>query len=148
MFTFCASGFHFAMSRSITALNSSGVLPTGSAPMATSLSRISGDFAIFAKMTIVNNRFDDDESSRDRAVCRLNALPDFDEAEVQVPENGFVFKEASAGLTMQVVHHFSPGGRVVVSCYEDDSILDLYFMDLKITAIEASSLSNVFVGPQ
>ena len=49
---------------------------------------------------------------------------------------------------MQVVHHFSPGGRVVVSCYEDDSILDLYFMNLKITAIEASSLSNVFVGPQ
>jgi hypothetical protein len=107
-----------------------------------------GDFAVFVKLTIVNNRFDDDESSRDRAICRLNALPDFDDAEILVPENGFVFREAAVGLTMQVVHRFSGGGRVIVSCYEDDSILDLYFANLKITAIEASSISNVFVGPQ
>jgi hypothetical protein len=50
-----------------------------------------------------------------------------------------------AGLTMQVVHDVSASGRVFLSCYEDDSA-DLYFANLEITALEASSISNVFLG--
>ena len=49
-------------------------------------------------------------------------------------------------MTLQIVHDFSTPGSVTLSCYEDDSILDLYFSNLKITAIEASSISNVFLG--
>ncbi len=51
-----------------------------------------------------------------------------------------------SGLTLQIVHDFSTPGSVTLSCYEDDSSLDLYFSNLKITAIEASSISNVFLG--
>ncbi|MGB2717772.1 MAG: hypothetical protein WBC51_26545 [Vicinamibacterales bacterium] len=104
-----------------------------------------GYFAIFAKLTVVNNGFNDDENARDRVICKLNALPDFDNAETLVEENGVFFREAMAGLTMQLVHKFSSPGSVTLSCYEDDSIPDLYFTNLKITAIEASSVSNVFL---
>lgn len=107
-----------------------------------------GHFAIFAKLTVVNNGFNDDQNARDRVICRLSALPDFDGAETLVEENGLFFREAMAGLTMQLVKSFSSPGSVTLSCYEDDSILDLYFANLKITAIEASSVSNVFLpGP-
>lgn len=104
-----------------------------------------GHFAVFAKLTVVNNGFNDDENARDRVICRLSALPDFDNAETLVEENGVFFREAMAGLTLQLVHSFSSPGQVTLSCYEDDSILDLYFTNLKITAIEASSISNVFL---
>src|SRR5450432_3964037 len=46
--TVFASGVHFAMSRLITAENSSGVLPTGSAPSDSRRSRISGVRTILA----------------------------------------------------------------------------------------------------
>ena len=107
-----------------------------------------GHFAIFAKLTVVNNWFNDDQNARDRVICRLSALPDFDGAETLVEENGLFIREAMAGLTMQLVHTFSSPGSVALQCYEDDSILDLYFANLKITAIEAPSVSNVFLpGP-
>ena len=106
-----------------------------------------GHFAIFAKLTVVNYGLNDDSNASDRAVCQLNALPDFDHAETVVEEAGFIFSVAT-GLTMQLVHTFSSPGSVTLSCYEDDSILDLSFTDLKITAIEAPSVSNVFLpGP-
>ena len=56
-----------------------------------------GHFAILAKLMVINNRFDDDENGRDRVICRLHALPDFDGAETLVLENGFIFREAMAG---------------------------------------------------
>ena len=105
-----------------------------------------GHFAIFAKLTVVNNWFNDDQNARDRVICRLSALPDFDGAETLVDENGLFIREAMAGLTMQLVKTFSSPGRVTLSCYEDDSLLDLYFTNLQITAMEASSVSNVFLS--
>ena len=53
---------------------------------------------------------------------------------------------AAARLTMQLVHHFSTPGSVTLSCHEQDSDPDLSFQDLKITAIEGSSVSNVFLA--
>ena len=105
-----------------------------------------GRFAIFAKLMVFNDRFDDDENGRDRVICKLHALPDFDGSETLVLENGFIFREAAVGMTLQIVRDFSTPGSVTLSCYEDDSSLDLYFSNLKITAIEASSISNVFLG--
>jgi hypothetical protein len=53
---------------------------------------------------------------------------------------------AAAGLTLQLVHRFSTPGSVTLGCYEQDADPDLSFQDLKITAIEAPSLSNVFLA--
>ena len=121
-------------------------LPRESGPIdVATLPLPAGRFAIFAKLIIVNNGFDDDQNGHDRVLCRLHAQADFDDAETLVEENGFFFREATAGLNLQVVHTFSSPGGVTLSCFEDDSIRDLYYTNLKITAVEASSISNVFL---
>jgi hypothetical protein len=74
---------------------------------------------------------------------------DFDQAELVLPEDVSTVIQhpynAAAGLTMQLVHHFSAPGSVTLSCYEQDSEPDLSFRDLKITAMEGSTISNVFL---
>jgi hypothetical protein len=106
-----------------------------------------GSFAVSAKLTVTNTsgeRFDD------RVLCALSAEADVDRAELVLPEDvNTVIQHpynAAAGLTMQLVHHFSAPGSVALSCYEQDSDPDLSFQDLKITAIAGSSLSNVFLA--
>jgi len=106
-----------------------------------------GSFAVSAKLTVTNTfgeRFDD------RVLCALSAEADVDRAELVVPEDvNTVIQHpynAAAGLTMQLVHQFNTSGSVTLSCYEQDSDPDLSFQDLKITAIEGSSLSNVFLA--
>ena len=106
-----------------------------------------GSFAVSAKLTVTNTfgeRFDD------RVLCALSAEADVDRAELVLPEDvNTVIQHpynAAAGLTMQLVHHFNAPGSVTLSCYEQDSEPDLSFQDLKITAIEGSSLSNVFLA--
>ena len=83
-------------------------------------------------------------------LCALSAEADVDRAELVLPEDvNTVIQHpynAAAGLTMQLVHHFNAPGSVTLSCYEQDSEPDLSFQDLKITAIEGSSLSNVFLA--
>jgi hypothetical protein len=44
------------------------------------------------------------------------------------------------------VHHLSAPGCVTLSCSEQDFEPDLSYRDLKIIAIEGSSISNVFLG--
>ena len=106
-----------------------------------------GSFAVSAKLTVTNTfgeRFDD------RVLCSLRAEADVDRAELVLPEDvNTVIQHpynAAAGLTMQLVHHFSTPGSVTLSCHEQDSDPDLSFQDLKITAIEGSSVSNVFLA--
>jgi hypothetical protein len=105
-----------------------------------------GSFAVSAKLTVTNTL---GEGSDDRVLCALRAEADFDLAELVLPEDVFTLIQhpynAAAGLTMQLVHHFSAPGSVTLSCFEQDSQPDLSFQDLKITAIEGSSLSNVFL---
>jgi hypothetical protein len=106
-----------------------------------------GSFAVSAKLTVTNTF---GERPDDRALCMLGAEADFDRAELVLPEDvNTVIQHpynAAAGLTLQLVHHFNAPGSVTLSCYEQDSDPDLSFQDLKITAIESSSLSNVFLA--
>lgn len=106
-----------------------------------------GSFAVSSKLTVTNTF---DERFDDRVLCSLRAEADFDQAELVLPENvNTVIQHpynAAAGLTMQLVHQFNTPGSVTLSCYEQDSDPDLSFQDLKITAIEGSSLSNVFLA--
>lgn len=109
-----------------------------------------GDFAVFAKLTITNT-FDNVDGADDRVLCRLSAEADFDDAELVLLEDVHPLIEhpynAAAGLSMQVVHHFSAPGAVILGCFEQDGASDLSFRDLKITAIEAAGISNVFIEP-
>jgi hypothetical protein len=105
-----------------------------------------GSFAISAKLTVTNTF---SEGNDDRALCALRAEADVDRAELVLMEDVFTLIEhpynAAAELTMQLVHHFHSPGSVTLSCYEQDFDPDLSFQDLKITAIEGSSLSNIFL---
>ena len=121
-------------------------MPSGFPAEIARLDLPAGSFAVSAKLTVTNTfgeRFDD------RVLCALSAEADLDRAELVLPEDvNTVIQHpynAAAGLTMQLVHHFSAPGSVTLSCYEQDSEPDLSFQDLKITAIEGSSLSNVFL---
>jgi hypothetical protein len=53
--------------------------------------------------------------------------------------------ELGAGADFDLAEAVLPGD-VTLSCSEQDGDPDLSFQDLKITAIEATSLSNVFIG--
>jgi hypothetical protein len=122
-------------------------MPTGFPVEIARLDLPAGSFAISAKLTVTNTF---DERFDDRVLCALRAEADVDQAELVLPEDvNTVIQHpynAAAGLTMQLVHQFSTAGSVTLSCYEQDSDPDLSFQDLKITAIEGSSLSNVFLA--
>lgn len=122
-------------------------LPTGFPQEIARLDLPAGYFTIFAKMTVTNTL---DAGFDDRVLCRLSAEADFDEAELVLPENVRTVivhpYNAAAGLTMQLVHRFTTPGSVILTCFEQDSEPDLSYRDLKITAIEASTLSNVFLA--
>ena len=124
-------------------------LPTGFPQEVARLELPVGTFTIFAKMTVTNTL---DEGFDDRVLCTLRAEADFDQAELVLPEDVRTVIQhpynAAAGLTMQVAHHFGAPGVVTLSCYEQDAQPDLSYQDLKITAVEGSSLSNVFLGAQ
>ena len=106
-----------------------------------------GNFAISAKLTVTSIS---DEGFDDRVLCTLWAEGDFDRAEAVLPEdvNPPVMHpyEAAVGLAMQVVHRYAAPGAVTLSCFEQGGDPDVSFQDLKITAIEATSLSNVFLA--
>ena len=122
-------------------------LPTGFPEEIARLDVPAGHFTILAKMTVTNTL---DEGFDDRALCTLKAEADFDQAELVLSEDVQTVIQhpynAAAGVSMQLVHRFSTPGTVTLSCYEQDAQPDLSFRDLKITAIEASNISNVFLS--
>lgn len=124
-------------------------LPIGFPQEIARLDMPAGTFTIFAKMTVTNTL---DEGFDDRVLCTLRAEADFDQGELVLPEDLHTLIQHpyndAGGLTMQVAHHFSAPGVVILSCYEQDAQPDLSYQDLKITAVEGSSLSKVFLGAQ
>jgi hypothetical protein len=125
--------------------------PSG-VPSIAQLALPAGDFAIFAKLTITNDLDDTAFSlADDHLHCELIALPDFDSARLVLPDKvstGLGQYAHAAVITLQLVHHFSTPGSVTLTCREIDDVSpdpDLSFQDLKITAIEASNISNVFL---
>ncbi|HEX6729601.1 MAG TPA: hypothetical protein VF074_06310 [Pyrinomonadaceae bacterium] len=120
-----------------------------------------GDFSIFAKLTLRNVDSIDGDSHPVR--CKLIADADFDEATVVVEDeqdrndNGIPDRDAATSLVMSlmVVHHFNEPGSAKLFCIDgtpansefgtlaDDG--DVKYEDLKIIAIKASGISNVFL---
>jgi hypothetical protein len=121
-----------------------GAIPTifSTEEMIAELDLPGGSFAIFAKVTLENS--DEAPIANDLVSCRLAAEADFDEAAVTVEHPNFATDLANADtLNLQVVHHFPDPGSVALSCtanFEGGT-----YRDLKIVAIEASQLSNVFL---
>ncbi len=121
-----------------------------------------GNFAIFAKMTLRNVDNIDDQSHPVR--CKLTTGIDFDEATVIVEDeqdrngNGVPDRDGATSLVMSlmVVHHFDTPGGVTLLCADGTPPNDEFgtiggdgdvkYEDLKIIAIEASDVSNVFLG--
>jgi hypothetical protein len=101
-----------------------------------------GSYAIFAKVTLSNNV--DAPIVNDGILCRLSAEVDFDEAAVTVEHPNFATDLANVDtLNLQVVHDFPDPGSVALSCaanFEEGT-----YRDVKIFAIEASQISNVYL---
>jgi hypothetical protein len=126
------------------------------------LSLPAGNFAIFAKLTLRNLDSIDEWSHPVR--CMLKAGADFDEGRTVVEDeqdrndNGVPDRDGASSLVMNllVVHHFDEPGGATLFCVDGtppnpgEGIPghdgDVKYEDLKIVAIEASSISNVFLG--
>jgi hypothetical protein len=131
-----------------------GVVPFAFSTLGTiaELDLPAGDYVIFAKLTLETGFA---ESSTQRPVaCKLTAGADFDEARVVLEEihdesPGDPDGSFAMGLTLQVVHRFNSPGSVVLTAGHGGPIPitpKVHFRDLKIMAIEASDISNVFLG--
>jgi len=112
-----------------------------------------GAYVILAKLILSTS---DDESFIQRLVtCRLTAGADFDEGRVFLEtahheKPGYTGGSCEMGLALQVVHRFTEPGTVELSAaYQLGSLVfqDVEFHDLKIIAVEASSISNEFLAP-
>ena len=118
-----------------------------------------GKFAVFAKLTLTNMDSIDQRSHPVR--CKLMAGADFDEGRVVVEDeqdrndNGVPDRDAASSLVMNlmVVHAFGEPGGATLFCVDGtpDEVPaardgDVKYEDLKIIAVEASNISNVFLG--
>jgi hypothetical protein len=100
-----------------------------------------GNYVIFAKMWATNN-------STTGAVlldCELIAGADFDETRARLGQPGVSSASANAqALAFNVVHTFAAAAEIDLQC--NTSGASVSFADLKITAIQVGSLSNVALG--
>ncbi|HEV8486378.1 MAG TPA: hypothetical protein VGV87_22735 [Blastocatellia bacterium] len=113
-----------------------------------------GDYVIFAKLTLEALK-EPVANIKAHVTCRLSAGSDFDEAAVVLEQDhteGFSSDGSNVmGLNLQVVHSFSASGSVVLKGkFELPPSLGVdppvRLRNLKIMAIEASDISNVFLG--
>ena len=104
-----------------------------------------GSYSIFAKLTAEN---DLTGVGPTRIECRLGAGVDFDDAGVVVEEAVFPFVGYLDTLNLNLVHQFSVAGTVTLACQTFGSVPTARYSNLKIVAIEAASVSNVFLGSQ
>jgi hypothetical protein len=104
-----------------------------------------GSYSIFAKLTADN---DLSGVGPTRIECRLSAGVDFDAAGVVVEEAVFPFVGYLDTLNLNLVHHFSVAGTVTLACHTFGFVQNARYSHLKIIAIDASSISNVFLGSQ
>lgn len=115
-------------------------------PAGGSLELPAGKYAIFAKMW-VSAPFNNDT----HVSCTLDTGVDSDKTAVFLShrEEG---PNPSASMSFMVVHNFTDVGRVGLFCWDSDHLNGTTFFgnatwhDIKIIAIETSSLSNVFMG--
>lgn len=95
-----------------------------------------GKYLVQAKLWIHNTT-----ESRLFARCKLSAGADFDWLEITVRESD------SNAVSLTIVHEFNePEGLVLVACSDNQLGSGTTWNDLKITALEVSDISNVFIG--
>jgi hypothetical protein len=121
-----------------------GVIPDDLTTIA-ALDVPAGDYAIFAKLTVENTL---SGVGSTRIECRLGAEADFDGAGVVVEDAILPFVGYLDTLNLNVVHHFGDAGAATLACQTFGAAPSARFINLKIIAIQASGLSNVFLGAQ
>ncbi len=99
-----------------------------------------GSYAIFAKLMLSN------EFGNVRIGCRLSAGTDFDDAGLVVEESLFPFVPYLDTLNLSVVHHFTDPGAVTLSCESLAPNETTQYRNVKIIAVQGSSISNAFLG--
>lgn len=98
-----------------------------------------GDYAIFAKLMLENS------VGTDRVDCRLSAEADFDAGAAVVEDDLLPFIGYTDTLNLNVVHHFDDPGVVALACQAFDPDFSTRYRNLKIIAVQASGISNVFL---
>ncbi len=119
-----------------------GVIPTTLTTIA-ALDVPAGGYSIFAKLT-AESVFSGVGSTR--VECRLGAGADFDVAGGVVEDVLLPFIGYLDTLNLNVVHQFSNPGTVTLACQTFGGAQAARYVHLKITAIQASEISNVFLG--
>jgi len=122
-------------------------------PQIAKLNLPAGNYAVFAKLVVSAKDFEGPPITRKEfALCKLTAGSDFDNSnallEVEDDRPTIESINDEVVLTLEVVHRFAEPGEAVLRCskgpFSGDGPMEL--KNLKIIAIEASSISNVFLG--
>ena len=119
-----------------------GAIPTTLTTIA-ALDLPPGGYSIFAKLT-AESIFSGVGSTR--VECRLGAGADFDAAGGVVEDVLLPFVGYLDTLNLNVVHQFSNPGTVTLACQTFGGTQAARYSHLKITAIQASDISNVLLG--
>lgn len=122
-------------------------------PQIAKLNLPAGNYAVFAKLVVSAKDFEGPPVTRKEfALCKLSAGNDFDNSsallEVEDDRPTIESINDEVVLTLEVVHRFAEPGEAVLRCskgpFSGDGPMEL--RNLKIIAIEAASISNVFLG--
>jgi hypothetical protein len=122
-------------------------------PQIAKLNLPAGNYAIFAKLVVNAKDLEGPSITRKEfALCKLSAGNDFDNSsallEVKDDRPIIVFTNDEVVLTLEVVHRFAEPGEAVLRCakgpFSGDPPMEL--RNVKIIAMEAASISNVFLG--
>jgi hypothetical protein len=126
---------------------------SGQIPQIAKLELPAGSYAISAKLIVDAKQGEEFPTPRKEfAFCRLFAGNDFDESsalvEVEDDRPIMVSTNDQVVLSLQVVHRFAEAGAAVLRCskgaFAGDSPMEA--SNIKIVAIEGSSISNAFLG--
>lgn len=122
-------------------------------PQIAKLNIPAGNYAIFAKLVVSAKAIEGPPVTRKEfALCKLVAGNDFDNSsallEVEDDRPTIESINDEAVLTLDVVHRFSEPAEAVLRCskgpFSGDAPMEL--RNIKIIAMEAASISNVFLG--
>ena len=122
-------------------------------PQIAKLDLPAGNYAIFAKLVVTAKQPEElPVTVKEFAQCNLSAGNDFDNSsallEVEDDRPIVTVDNDRVVLSLEVVHRFAEPGEAVLRCskgaFAGDSPMEV--RNLKIMAVEAGSISNVFLG--
>jgi hypothetical protein len=122
-------------------------------PQIAKLDLPAGNYAIFAKLVVTAKQHEElPVTVKEFTQCNLSAGNDFDNSgallEVEDDRPIVTVDNDRVVLSLEVVHRFAEPGEAVLRCskgaFAGDSPMEV--RNLKIIAVEAGSISNVFLG--